>query len=738
MKKVSIDAECSVKIRGYNMLRKITMFIGVISLIVCSMPVIAFAQKVGVFFDSSVAQIQFAAGDVKTALESKNFSVELLPLSSLNSTYANRKVVIAVAGDSAVTKVMADQGGTIPGGLGEQAYGLQTTQKGETSYWVVGGDINGAMYGGLQIAENIKFDGFSGNYNNQESPDILQRGAKLNLPLDKRLPTYSGNFGGTSAMNAIPSVWDMTFWTAWLDEMARNRYNVLSVWVHNPFPALVKVAGYEKACLPDIQGFDGYQNNLNLEQRIKFWRHVMTYAHQRGFTFYFFCWNVNPDFAKDQYSSITNSESNTTTLEYLNKSMTSLLVTYPELDGFGISAGDGMKGTPEERISWTWKAYGKAVYDYALVNPARNFTLIHRGLSASLTTIYKYYDPLKTLSNVKFDFSIKYCMAHMYSTLTPKWYASQMDEAVEANQKTWLTLRNDDFFYADWGDPKFVRDFIDNIPNKQIIRGFYIGADVYNPTRTYWCKDSAMNGQLEIKRNWYIHMLWGRIAYDRQISDDVFKKHMALRFPQVSSEDLFTAWAKASRPLPKITELTQAQWRLDVHWYPEACVGRNDGKTTFKTIAEMMDVDIAKGSKICSIAKSASDSCGNAKSSYELADEMEADAMSALALIKPMTGGGNSGLNGAINNVKQLAYLSNYYAYKIRGATFKKAGQTANARDAMGKAYCWWMSYANLMDARYMTDKFRTYDISPNWHFADEANLKEYTDLGGIGIPDYK
>ena len=30
------------------------------------------------------------------------------------------------------------------------------------SYWVLGGDDNGAMYGGLQIAENINFNGFTG------------------------------------------------------------------------------------------------------------------------------------------------------------------------------------------------------------------------------------------------------------------------------------------------------------------------------------------------------------------------------------------------------------------------------------------------------------------------------------------------------------------------------------------------------------------------------------------------
>lgn len=712
--------------------------ISLLGIFLITIPVLLFAETVTVFSDNSVAQIKFAANEVKTALESKGFVVEMNELSKLKPGLSNKKVVIALASNNEVTKLLADEGGTIPTKLGEQAYGLRTTNKKSTSYWVFGGDANGAMYGGLQVAENIKFDGFTKEYNNQESPDILNRGAKLNLPFDRRLPTYWGDFAETSAQKAIEHVWDMSFWTNWFDEMARYRYNVLSVWVQSPFPAIVSVPEYPKACLPSIEGFNGYKNDMNIDQRIEFWRNVIKYAHNRGFKFYFFCWNVDPDYAKDQYSSITNAESNLTTIDYTNKSMTAMLNTYPELDGFGISAGDHMNGNPDERMSWTWRAFGKAVYDYAQVNPERKFTLIHRGLSTSLATIYTHWDSIKTCKNIDFDFSIKYCMAHMYSTLTPRWYGTQMDEAAEFKQPTWLTLRNDDFFYLNWGDPKYVRDFIDNIPNKEIIRGFYIGADVYHPTRMFWYKDTALNGQLEIERNWYIQMLWGRIAYNRQISDDVFKKYMALRFPQVSSEKLFEAWAKASRPLPKVTELTQAQWRLDVHWYPEGCVGRSNKTTAFKSINEMMEVDVANGSNLCNIAISAADSCNGKKSSYEIADEMEADAMSALALIEPMTSGGNTNLEIAINTVKQLAYLSNYYAFKIRGATFKKAGQIDNARDAMGNAYCWWIKYANAMDAMYITDLFRPYDLRPDWHFADAFNLKEYTDLGGVGIPDCK
>ncbi len=76
---------------------------------------------------------------------------------------------------------------------------------------------------------------------------------------------------------------------------------------------------------------------------------------------------------------------------------------------------------------------------------------------------------------------------------------------------------------------------------------------------------------------------------------------------------------------------------------------------------------------LCNIADSAAGKCNGKKSSYELADEMQADAKKSLSLINTMQSGGNADLEVAINNVKQMAYLSAYYAHKIRGATYKKA-----------------------------------------------------------------
>jgi hypothetical protein len=715
-----------------------------ISLVLFMIHGMAIGETVGVFFNPATPQHTFAAGDIKTALEAKNFTVEIKDLSTLAGSYTAKKVVIALASNTQVAALLKAQGGSAENKLGQQAYALRTTTAPQLSYWVIGGDDNGAMYGGLQLAETLFCSGFGGSLNSEESPCLLNRGMKLNLPLDKRIPTYVGGWSSHSAKKAIPYVWDMTFWKTLIDQQARNRYNVLSIWVHHPFPALVKLPDYPDACLPNIEGFDGFVKEMNHDQRVAFWRDVMKYAHDRGMTFYFFNWNIYVDYAKTKYPALTQDPENKTTIDYMYKSMRALLATYPELDGFGITSGDGMDGSAEENTQWTWNAMGKAVKDYLSENPSRQFNLIHRGVKTDPETCNAIYAPLKTIPNATFNMSAKYAMAHMYSTPTPQW-TGDIQSCAKLGLKTWLTFRNDDYFYLNWGDPQFVRDFIAGIPLKDSVVGMYIGIDGYNPSRTYCYKNESLNGQLEVERRWYMEMLWGRISYNPATRDDVFKNLLAKRYPTVSAGDLFEAWTLASRSLPKVTELVMRNWSLDFHWYPEGCWSDPGRCSGFRAIDDVAGAkggfagqDVAKGSNLCNIATSAKGECKGKKTSYVLADEMQADAEKAISLINPMKSGGNAELEVAINNIKQMACLSSYYAYKIRGATYKRAGEIEKARAEMGKAYCWWMTYSRSMEKTYHPDSFRNLSIAPDWKYADAAVLKEYTDLGGTGIPDCK
>jgi len=694
-----------------------------------AIPTLVSAEKVGVFFDSNVPQIKFAAGDVKTALESKGFTVEMLPLASLESDYSEKKVIIALSANAEIAKLMTGEGASIPTGLGEQAYALRTTKKAKTSHWVMGGDVNGAMYGGFQIAENIKFFGFDETFNSQESPAILNRGVKLNLPFDEKAPTYESNSKGTSYQKAIPHVWDITFWQSWFDEMARNRYNFVSVWNNHPFTSLVVLPDYPDLAIQDVTGFNGYSKKMTIEEKIEFWREVMKIAHSRGFEFMFFNWNVWVANAHGKYG-LANAKTSKANKTYMYKSMMKLLETYPDLDGFGVTNGEN-----ESNQEFLWEAYGKAMYDYAVKNPQRKLRFIHRWHQTSLADIKKTFSGLFELPNVTFDMSYKYSKAHLYSVPLPKHFDkyNNSKQLVENDMKVWFTVRNDDFYYHTWGDPAFARVYINGMMDYgKHFAGFYVGSDGFCPTRSFFCKNSVSQGILEVQRQWYMTMIWGRLSYNPNTSDDVFKNHMKLKYPAVSPDKLFTAWSKASSGIQKTTDLTHEDFDLDFKWYPEACLTYKG----FATVDLFGQADVGPGSLYCNIKNSAAGNCDGKKNSYQVADEIEADALSALNTVGDMKAEANTELGVAINNIKAMSYLSLYYAYKIRGATFKLAGQTSNTTTTLGKAYGWWMNYTNLMNEMYEGQaNQRTNAVLPDWHFQDAEVLKEYHDNGGVGVP---
>jgi hypothetical protein len=717
-----------------RLVRSVWMFLAF-----CVSAAISCAETVRIYFDPASPQIAFAAGDIKAALEKQKHTVQTHGLGALAAGDSGKKIVLALATDKSVASLFAAQGGKPASGLGEQAYALRTTEQPALTYWALGGDVNGAMYAGLQIAENIRFHQLTGTYNLEESPTILKRGIKLNFPFDIKSGTYESlNKVGDSTRNSIRDVWDLDFWKAWFDEMARHRYNAVSIWSNHPFTSMIKMKDYPDVAIQNVTGYDGYTKTMSMDEKIAFWRQVMTCAHARGFDFYIINWNIFTDGATGKYGITDDREKAATsqpTIDYMRQCMITLLETYPDLDGFGITQGEHMSKYKAADAAFLGKTYGLGMADYAKRHPERKLRFIHRWHMADFTEMKANFSELMKLPNVTFDMSYKYSKAHMYATAVPGWMKDSEKKAIkENNLKSWQTVRNDSFYFNHWGDPEFARAYVKGFPGQgDWFRGFLMGADGFAPTKTFFSKNSATQGQLEVQRLWYMYMLWGRLAYNPATPDSVFKNHMALKYPEVPNEELFAAWTKASRGLPKANEVIHGTMKLDWQWWPEACQSHKG----FVTVAHFAEAIPGQGSTLCSIAQSAAKTCGDGKSSYQLADEIEADALSAISIASTMKAAPNTELRAVLDNIRTMSYLTLYFAEKIRGATHLKANDKDKAKDAMGRAYGWWMKYSTLMGDLYAAPKMQRSPNLPSWHVHDELVLKEYTDLGGKGIPSF-
>lgn len=616
---------------------------------------------------------------------------------------------------------------------GWQCYSIRTKNTGTNlEIWVLASDNSGAMYGCLDIAEAIKNMTLEGLKDSDNKPYLLRRGIKFNIPLDLRTPSYS-DFSDAYQQN-IPVMWEMDFWKQQLDEMARNRYNTISLWSLNPFPSMVRVPEFPDVALNDVwrttfaigdkYGFTGYGNKglpeellknyevvkkITIDEKIRFWQEVMEYAHNRGIEVYMFTWNIFTHGEMGKYG-ITPDRNNESTIAYFRASVREMVLTYPHLAGIGITAGENMRENTDDKYSkeqWLWKTYGEGIRDAQKKQPDRNVRLIHRFHQTGLTEINNEFKDLPT----KLDLSIKYSIAHMYSIPNPP-FAKGAFEILPKDQRLWLTVRNDDIYSFRWGNPDYARKYLSAIPGQDKIAGYYMGSDGYCWGRDFLGKDGTETRPLIIQKQWYSFMLWGRLSYNPELPDELFRNALETRFPEVQIPTLMNAWSAASMVFPWTTRLSWGD--IDVRWFPEACFSHKNYKG-FYTVRNFMEVDPMPGSNIQNINEWAQNYLSKTPETrltpIQVADSISKYSRLALIYLQQLPAqkqGSFDELTQTLGDIEAFATIGNYYQEKIRGACslalYNFYGLQQDKDDAIGhltKAKAFWIKYAAIYDSKY-------------------------------------
>ncbi len=601
---------------------------------------------------------------------------------------------------------------------------------------VIGGDAVGAMYGGLDIAEAIRTGTLDTLKDSDNKPHIERRGIKFNIPLDLRTPSYSDN--SSSAQANISEMWDLEFWHELIDRMARDRYNVLTLWNLHPFPSIVKVPEYPKIALDDVwrttadlvKPFESFSprgtgmvkpwmleshevvKRITIDEKIAFWRAVMDHAHDRGIEVYWFTWNVFTNGTSGQYN-ITDDLDNATTRDYFRKSLRETVLTYPRLAGIGITSGENMdhKDGSKGKEEWLWATYGEGISDALKRQPERKFRLIHRlhetGLSPILNQWRDYPGP--------FEFSYKYAVAHMYASRAPSLIKDLLPE-ITPEHRTWLTVRNDDLYSFRWGDSDFARAFINNMPGSDKLAGFYMGPDGYIWGRDFLSRDAVSadgRRQLVWDRQWFSFNLWGRLSFDPTLPEAHFQRLLGTRHPSVSAEKLFAASQASSRIIPQVTRYNWGG--IDLHWYPEANLSHPNQYKGFYTVRHFMEGKTMPGENVRSISEWRKDLSAKkaitAQTPPEVAAALERNADTTLQLVtdlRTQAASTDKELTLTLGDYEAQAWLGRYYAAKIRGAidlaefnVSADAATQASSIKHLENALAHWKQYAALYDRQY-------------------------------------
>jgi hypothetical protein len=641
----------------------------------------AVASGAALHFDEKIPQLQFAASEIQSASRLRGNTAQIV----LEVSSANKKA--------------------------PQSYSI--AKRGAT-YTVSGSDPVGAMYGGLDIAEAIRLGTLAEMSDQEHSPHIARRGIKFNIPLDLRTPSYSDC--SDAAQHNIPEMWSFDFWREFLDEMARDRFNVLSLWNLHPFPSMVKVPEYPDVALNDVhrttmtlpddfspRGEDMVRpqmlqnvevvKKITIDEKIQFWRKVMQYAQDRGIEVYLITWNIFVWGAEGKHG-ITSAQDNLTTIDYIRKSVREAVLTYPLLAGIGVTAGEHMENRKDDFSSekWLWKTYGEGIRDAKKIQPNRRVRLIHRYHESALGPILDAFgEHTDTL-----DLSYKYSVAHMYSSPAPPFAKSSLDE-LPPRLRMWMTVRNDDIYSYRWGDPDYAREYIRHLPGPDKMAGYYMGPDGYIWGREFVSTEPEPTRELIIKKQWYSFLMWGRLSYNPDLSNAHFQKLLAQRFPGVSDAALFEASSTASKIVPQVTRFF---WKdIDLKWFPEACLS-HPKYMGFYTVKHFMAGESMPGSGILSISHYVRQRSAAGITPPQVAANLAAYADSTLKILTQLHANSKE-LRLTLGDLKAMAHLGHYYSEKILGATSLAQGEQQAAIQHLETAVQHWKSYAATASKQY-------------------------------------
>ena len=582
--------------------------------------------------------------------------------------------------------------------LGSEAFSIKPSANRIT---ITGGDESGILYGSLSVAEDLRNGISLQNIKAKaEAPKLPFRAIKYDMPWDTYRHSYALDLHGETCK-------DVNYWEAFLDMMAENRLNVLSLWNLHPYVYMIKPKNFPEA---------SPWNDTEMKEWQTLFRSIFKMAKERGIDTYVIPFNifVSLEFAKAHnvamdnldHHFFVNGDTSEIVKRYTRECVTQLLNEYPDLSGMGLTLGEGMGGmTPQQREDWM-----KATIIEGMRMANRKSKLIHRipfsstTGSLGVTSIETERLTRKGIEQeAAMDFleqpvwgDLKFNWSHAHSTTKlikvhgGKLWGAYFDPVPEDYKITW-TARNEDFFCLRWGVPSFVREHI-NRNTPPYVGGYFIGSETYIPAKDYFTKPGfKVDWKYAFERQWLFYKIWGRLLYNPSTPDEVFAAEFKRRYGK-NGNNLLEAFSLAGTMPLRLASSFDFTW--DFSLYSEGFMALDNTVKRLEYISierqitqPPIDPDYVS---VLDYVKTVSEAGSFEKTRITppvLADMVERDCKKALSLVKDIKTTGNSTLMFEVADVKAWANLGLHFAEKLRGAvalqTYRTKGREENKQAAI-------------------------------------------------------
>jgi len=590
---------------------------------------------------------------------------------------------------------------------------------------VIGADEKGATYGILDVAEQLTHSGDNlGQVREKhEEPRLSFRAIKFNLP-------FMAYRSSVSLTQQDPVVRDLQFWESFLDMMAANHFNVLSLWSMHPFHYMVKSKNFPEACPFDEMEMKAMKN---------FWNSLFKMAHERGIETYIINWNilVPPSFAHAHNVALysagrsqpgpSNGDTNKIVEQYTRETITQVIDEYPDLDGLGITIGEKMGGmTPEQRREWL----DRTIFE-GIKAASRKIKFVYRApLSANTGSggstseendlqsrqHIEQQDMVATPIYVEFKFnwshghsSPRLFMVHG-GKLTDRYY-----NPLPTKYKYVWTVRNEDFYRLRWGNSDFIREFIKN-NGQDYVAGCFLGSEIFTPAMDYTSlPGSHKTWDYHFQRQWLWYAMWGRLMYDPDTPDAVFEQMLADKYGKGTGHDALQAWKIASNNQLKFAAFHMGT--ADAQLYSEGfCDWDANVPARLFNINNIITHPVLDTISYINIkdwiANDEKTKADTQLSPLQLAAQLDGDNARLLMLINKLkTSKLTAGAAVEVNDMLAWYWFGRYFSDKIKAAVavaryrYKGNDERTQAVNYLKQCSSHWADYADTV-ARYNKEVF--------------------------------
>ncbi len=491
------------------------------------------------------ARLRYGAERLAAALRAAGYSVQvqqqdkLLPKKGL--------ILIGLATDPLVRQAATTVPPATGKAPGKEGFSILST-KNETVI-ISGTDNSGALYGCLELADQVKKQGKLGEHIHfTDQPEMVLRGTCVGLQKPYYLPGRTV-YEYPYTPETFPWFYDKALWVKYLDQLVENRYNSLYLWNGHPFASLVRLKDYPYAVEVDDATF---------KKNEEMYRFLTEEADKRGIWVIQMFYNiiVSKPFAEHHGIKTQDRARPIVPLiaDYTRKSIAAFVEKYPHA-GLMVALGEAMEGVGQDDIDWFTKTIIPGVQDgLKALGQTEQPPIVLRAHDTDAPSVIKAALPLyKNLyTEAKFN-------GEALTTYTPRgsWAAlhRQLSSMNSVQIENVHILANLEPFR--YGSADFIQKSVQAMHTIYGANGLHL-----YPESSYWdwpySADKVPGRELELERDWLWYAEWARYAWradrPRPAEIDYWSQRLAGQFgcDAAAGKHILEAYEQSGEIAPKL------------------------------------------------------------------------------------------------------------------------------------------------------------------------------------------